>query len=76
MAIVSYLLGKKYYPVNYAIRRIIGYIGLGLGLYFAHRHLSLILDWQPWLLASALLLLYVLITALLEGRQITGKSAA
>jgi len=76
MAIVSYLLGKKYYPVNYAIRRIIGYIGLGLGLYFAHRHLSLILDWQPWLLASALLLLYVLITALLEGRQITGKSVA
>ncbi|MGZ5030248.1 MAG: lipopolysaccharide biosynthesis protein [Methylobacter sp.] len=76
MAIVSYLLGKRYYPVNYAVKRIIGYIGLGLGLYFAHQHLALILDWQPWLLASALLLLYVLITALFESRQITEKSAA
>ncbi|MGZ5010112.1 MAG: lipopolysaccharide biosynthesis protein [Methylobacter sp.] len=76
MAIVSYLLGQKYYPVKYDVTRLIGYIGLGIGLYFAHQHLLMILDWQPWLLASALMLLYVLITALCEGRQITEKSAA
>lgn len=76
MAIVSYLLGQKYYPVKYDVKRLIGYIGLGIGLYFAHRHLLMILDWQPWLLASALMLLYILITALCEGRQITEKSAA
>jgi len=76
MAIVSYLLGQKYYPVKYDVKRLIGYIGLGIGLYFAHQHLLMILDWQPWLLASTLMLLYMLITALCEGRQITAKSAA
>ncbi|MDP1772860.1 MAG: polysaccharide biosynthesis C-terminal domain-containing protein [Methylobacter sp.] len=69
MAIVSYLLGQKYYPVDYDVKRVIGYIGLGIGLYFAHGHLLMSLTWQPWLLASALMLLYVLITALCEGRQ-------
>jgi len=69
MAIVSYLLGQQYYPVDYDVKRVIGYIGLGVGLYFAHGQLLMTIDWQPWLLAGALMLLYVLITALCEGRQ-------
>jgi O-antigen/teichoic acid export membrane protein len=72
MAIVSYLLGQKYYPVDYEVKRIIGYIGLGVGLYYAHGQLLTTIAWQPWLLASALMLLYVLITALCESRQIVG----
>ncbi|TRX02939.1 lipopolysaccharide biosynthesis protein [Candidatus Methylobacter oryzae] len=70
MAIVSYLLGQKYYPVNYDVKRVIGYIGLGIGLYFAYNQLLVTIDWQPWLLAGALMLLYLLITALCEGRQL------
>jgi len=69
MAIVSYLLGRKYYPVNYDVKRVLGYIGLGIGLYFAHGQLLMTSAWQPWLLASALMLIYVLITLLCEGRQ-------
>ncbi len=69
MAIVSYLLGQKYYPVDYDVKRVISYIGLGIGLYFAHGQLLMTIAWQPWLLASALMLIYVLITALCEGRQ-------
>ncbi len=69
MAIVSYLLGRKYYPVNYDVKRVLGYIGLGIGLYFAHGQLLTASAWQPWLLASALMLIYVLITLLCEGRQ-------
>ncbi|EGW21545.1 oligosaccharide flippase family protein [Methylobacter tundripaludum] len=69
MAILSYLLGRKYYPVNYDVKRVLGYIGLGIGLYFAHEQLLMIIVWQPWLLASALMLIYVLITLLCEGRQ-------
>ena len=72
MAIMSYLLGRKYYPVDYDVKRVIGYIGLGIGLYFAHGHLLTTIAWQPWLLSSALMILYVLITALCEGRQIVG----
>ncbi|WP_031438157.1 oligosaccharide flippase family protein [Methylobacter tundripaludum] len=69
MAILSYLLGRKYYPVNYNVKRVLGYIGLGIGLYFAHEQLLMIIAWQPWLLASALMLIYILITLLCEGRQ-------
>jgi O-antigen/teichoic acid export membrane protein len=69
MAIVSYLLGRKYYPVNYDVKCVLGYIGLGIGLYFAHGQLLMTSAWQPWLLASALMLIYVLITLLCEGRQ-------
>jgi O-antigen/teichoic acid export membrane protein len=69
MAIVSYLLGQKYYPVDYDVKRVIGYIGLGLGLYFAHEQLVMMLTWQPWLLSGALMLLYILLIGLSEGRQ-------
>jgi len=69
MAILSYLLGRKYYPVDYDVKRVLGYIGLGIGLYFAHGQLLMTSAWQPWLLASALMLIYVLITLLCEGRQ-------
>jgi O-antigen/teichoic acid export membrane protein len=70
MAVVSYLLGQKYYPVDYDVKRVLGYIGLGIGLYAAYGHLLTMLAWQPWQLASALLLLYVLIAMLCEGRQL------
>jgi len=73
MAVVSYLLGRKYYPVDYDVKRVIGYIGLGVGLYFAHGQLLMTINWQPWLLASALMTLYILVTALFEGRQIAIK---
>ncbi|MDO9424421.1 MAG: polysaccharide biosynthesis C-terminal domain-containing protein [Methylobacter sp.] len=70
MAIVSYLLGQKYYPVDYEVKRVLAYIGLGIGLYFAHGQLLTLITWQPWLLSAALMLLYVLVTALFEGRQL------
>ncbi|WP_340123303.1 lipopolysaccharide biosynthesis protein [Methylobacter svalbardensis] len=75
MAIASYLLGQKYYPVDYEVKRVLAYIGLGIGLYFAHGQLLMLITWQPWLLASELMLLYVLITALFEGRQLVGANS-
>lgn len=71
MAIVSYLLGQKYYPVDYDVKRVLGYIGIGIGLYYAHGQLLTILTWQTWQSAGALMLLYLLITGLCEGRRIT-----
>lgn len=69
MAVVSYLLGRKYYPVAYEVRQVIAYIGLGLALYFAHEHLLKMITWKPWLLSGALLLFYLLIASLCEGRH-------
>jgi len=56
--------GAKILPVDYDVKRVIGYIGLGVGLYFAHGKLLMTINWQPWLLASALMTLYILVAAL------------
>ncbi len=66
MAIVSYGLGQIYYPVAYQVGRVLAYISLGIGLYFAHLHLTSVIHWQPWLLSSALLSLYLLTVSLFE----------
>lgn len=34
MMVFSYVLGNKHYPVNYDLKRILGYLGLSLTLYF------------------------------------------
>ncbi|CAA9889262.1 Polysaccharide biosynthesis protein [Candidatus Methylobacter favarea] len=71
MAIMSYLLGRKYYPVDYDVKRIIGYIGLGMALYFMQEGLRIYTGRKPWLSASELLLVYILVIALFEYRKKT-----
>ncbi|MGZ8143284.1 MAG: lipopolysaccharide biosynthesis protein [Methylosarcina sp.] len=68
MAVLSYLLGRKYYPVAYDMKRILGYILLGVCLYLAREKWLWILDWQPWVTGSALLSVYLLTAVLFERR--------
>ena len=73
MAIVSYLLGRHYYPVAYDVKRVLAYITLGVGLYIARENLPLDDGWQqPWLLSAELMSIYLLVTILFERRQIAG----
>ena len=69
MAFISYSLGRYYYPVAYDVKRLLAYIVLGLGLYFAKQPLLTYVDWQSWLLSSALMSLYLLTVALFERRN-------
>jgi O-antigen/teichoic acid export membrane protein len=69
MAFISYSLGQYYYPVPYQVKRLLAYIMLGLGLYLAKQPLLVYVDWQPWLLSTALMSLYLLTTALFESRK-------
>lgn len=71
MALMSYLLGRKYYPVDYDVKRVIGYIGLGIALYFIQEQLRIYSDSKPWLSASELLLVYILFITLFEYRKKT-----
>jgi O-antigen/teichoic acid export membrane protein len=73
MVILSYLLGQKYYPVAYDIKRVLGYISLGVGLYFAHELLRTYNNWLPSLLSSALMLIYLLIVVLFENKQLSAN---
>ena len=70
MAIASYLLGRRYYPVAYEVQRVLAYIALGIGLYIARVQLPVNTGWQPWLLSVELMALYLLIVALFERRLI------
>jgi O-antigen/teichoic acid export membrane protein len=71
MVILSYLLGQKYYPVAYDIKRVLGYISLGIGLYFTHEFVKIYNNWLPWLLSTALMLIYLLIVVLFESQQLS-----
>jgi len=68
MVIVSYGLGQKYYPVAYDIKRVVGYISLGISVYLLKQYQPMP-DWQPWLYSSALMLAYGLVVLLFEVRR-------
>ncbi|WP_394752527.1 lipopolysaccharide biosynthesis protein [Crenothrix sp.] len=68
MAVMSYLLGRKYYPVNYDVVRVLTYIGLGVDLYLGQQLLLQKVNWAPWISASMMMAVYLLIVALFETR--------
>lgn len=74
MAIVSYWLGSFIYPVNYPVKRILAYIILGVALYQAKQSLLISIDRQPWIVSLELMMVYLLITALIEKAALQNKS--
>jgi O-antigen/teichoic acid export membrane protein len=40
MMVVSYIIGQKYYPVNYDLKRILGYLSLSLLLFFINSYFA------------------------------------
>jgi O-antigen/teichoic acid export membrane protein len=68
MAVLSYLLGRKFYPVNYDVIRVLTYIGLGVDLYLGQQLLLQKLNMASWVSASVLMTLYLLTVALFEMR--------
>lgn len=70
MAAVSYLLGRRHYPVPYEITRIFGYIGLGIFLYLSHGLMSTA-GGLPWPVSATLCLtLYLFIAYAADGRRL------
>ncbi len=69
MMIVSYVLGQRYYPIPYDLRRIALYFALAVGLYFT----SLFIPWQSnWIkygLAIALLAVFTAVVWVSESRK-------
>lgn len=69
MTLISYLLSRKYYPVPYDIKRILGYIALGMGLYFANPVIVDSTQLHPLASATLLMLLYWLIVLAVDVRK-------
>ena len=70
MAVLSYLLGQKFYRVDYDIKSVLTYLFFGVSLYFANIQLQSLLQWQTGFLASALLSLFLLTTLFFERRRL------
>ena len=63
---LSWLLGRIYYPVAYPLVKIVAYIGLGLGVYFANRYLLAEFHWNAWLSGTAGLALYLAVAGIVD----------
>ena len=68
MVVVSYLLGRRYFPVPYNLKRVAGYIALGLVLYGVFTLVGERTEWKgPWV-GSILLSIYLFVVYGLEVR--------
>lgn len=74
MAIATYLLGQKYYPVNYPIGRIIFYIGSAVAMYFLSHYIQekFIGKWNTamFLINTLFIALYILLFLYLERQDL------
>jgi hypothetical protein len=69
MAVVSYLLGRHYYPVPYNLAKVFGYIALSLLLYSLYIHHQMFVLLPHYMVATPLLLFYLLVVWFFEGRR-------
>lgn len=70
MALASYLLGRKYYPVPYDVRRILGYIGLGLLLFALHQGANMYTTLSSLVTGTVLLVIFVAAAYALDIRKV------
>jgi O-antigen/teichoic acid export membrane protein len=76
MVVMSYFLGRRYYPVPYDLRRVLGYLALGVGLFAMGRWLSEAMRVHSLLIATGCLLLYLALVYLIDGRRLRRRVAA
>lgn len=76
MVILSWLLGQRYYPIAYPLKKITAYLGLGLGLFFGHRYLISHYPLRVWLSATFGLLLYSAVVGWFDVRPLLRRRAA
>jgi len=70
MVLLSWALGRRYYPVPYDLKRILGYVALGLLLYAADRQLIALTDLHPLVVGSLCLGGFVVLAVWLDGRML------
>jgi O-antigen/teichoic acid export membrane protein len=76
MVVLSYLLGRKFYPVPYDLKRAAGYIALGLGLYGASRVLVDGLALNAVVVGSSLMMAFLTLFFFADGRALMRRLAA
>ncbi|MNY37142.1 hypothetical protein D3C86_1716790 [compost metagenome] len=77
MVIICYLLGQKYYPVPYPVRRTLTYLLTIVVLYFIQHNLGNLFPEKQYILLRlatgfALLILFLLLVFRLEKKELKG----
>lgn len=73
MMLVSYLIGRKYYPIPYDIKRILTYIGLSVILYFASVYLDIESQALRLSVNTIIILAYIGVLFLRERKNLLKK---
>lgn len=77
MMTVSYLLGQKYYPVPYDVKRILFYLGLAALIFIGHQYIRSLHPGMLILHACGLLglVIYGVVMLVMERRELSGLLA-
>lgn len=70
MMVVSYLWGNKHYPVNYDLKRILGYLGLSVTLYFISTFIKTDSTILNLFLDNLMLIIFVAVVWKIEKRSL------
>jgi hypothetical protein len=64
--VASYFMGNKHYPVNYDLKRILGYLGLSVTLYALSTFIQTGFSFMDLIIDNLLLLGFIIIIWMLE----------
>ena len=80
MAVVSYLLGQKYYPVEYDLKSFFKYFFIALLFYFSftimNEHLPAVKLLPSFVLSSVFMLAYILFVWVEDGKKLLQRTTA
>ena len=73
MMLMSYFLGQKHYPIPYEWKKVLGYIGISVGLYLAHALIRANIENIWWVHGSAtfFMIIFTLIILVREKAELT-----
>ncbi|HVA99356.1 MAG TPA: oligosaccharide flippase family protein [Bacteroidia bacterium] len=74
MMVASYLIGNKHYPVNYDLKRILGYLGLSVTLYFLSLQVNISSTLLQLLGKNLILVFFVAVVFFIERPNLLRKS--
>ncbi|QXP91068.1 oligosaccharide flippase family protein [Methylococcus capsulatus] len=72
MALLSYVLGRRFYPVRYDLKRIVGYPLLAVGIWQLTERMPALPFWAEFSFDNALLLVIFALVVVLERHRLPG----
>lgn len=80
MAVVSYVLGQKYYPVEYDLKSFFKYFFIALLFYFSftmtNEHLPMVKQLPPFMLSSIYMFAFLIFVWFEDGRKLLNRATS